>query len=422
MQYKVYKYDDYNIHVLNTNKFKSIIVSLTLVNELSKEALTKSALLRKLLTTSSEKYKNETEVVKKVYDLYNSSIVISNEIYNNSILTIFETEFLEDKYTEEGLGEKALEFYFDMIFRPNIINGKFEEGNFKLAKKDLFNYYDSEKENKNAYSINRAHELFEEEWLRYPPNGNKQDLEKLNESNMAEYYNEIFKKGHANIFIIGNIEDDKIINIINNNVQGKLYKNDNVYSCNIFDKESNIKESSDKEDNNQSKLVTIYKILNMTDRERNVVLPIFNRIFGVGNNSKLFKNVREEKSLAYDIRSIAQREESLITIISGISRESKDEVVNSIEEELKKIRNGKFSTRDIADAKKYRNIILKGFEDENYSILGTKMGNVLFNNDDLEERKKNVNTVTKEEIINLANKLSLCIVYLLEGDKDNGED
>lgn len=422
MEYKVYKYDDYNIHILNTNKFKSIIVSLTLVNELSKEILTKSAFLRKLLTISSEKYKNETEVAKKVYDLYNSSVGISNEIYNNSILTTFETEFLEDKYTEEGLGEKALEFYFDTIFRPNIIDGKFEEVNFKLAKKSLFNYYDSEKENKNVYSINKAHELFEEEWLRYPPNGNKEDLENLNEQNMTEYYDELFKKGHANIFIIGNISDDKIVDIINKNVQGKLYKNDNVYSCNIFDKESNIKESSDKEDNNQSKLVIIYKILNMTDRERNVVLPIFNRIFGVGNNSKLFKNVREEKSLAYDIRSLAQREESLITVISGISRESKDEVVNSAEEELKKIQNGKFSSRDIDDAKKYRSIILKGFEDENYSILGTKIGNVLFNNDDLEERRKKVNTVTKEEIMNLANKLSLCTIYLLEGDKDNGED
>lgn len=422
MEYKIYKYDNYNIHVLNTNKFKSIIVALTLVNEFNKQSLTKNALLRKLLTTSSEKYKNETEVTKKVYDLYNSSVVVSNEIYNNAILTTFEIEFLEDKYTEDELGERALEFYFDTIFRPNIVDGKFEEDNFKLAKKALSNYYDSEKENKTGYSINKAHELFEEEWLKYPPNGNKEALENLNEKNMAEYYDELFKKGHANIFIIGNIEDDKIIDIINKNVQEKLYKNDNVYSCNIFDNQTTIKECFDREDNNQSKLVTIYKILNMTDRERNVVLPIFNRIFGVGNNSKLFVNVRKEKSLAYDIRSVSQREESLITVISGISKESKDEVVKSTEEELKKIQNGEFNIRDIDDAKKYRSIILKGLEDENYSILGAKINNVLFGNDDLEERRKKVNTVTKDEIIKLANKLSLYIVYLLEGDKENEED
>lgn len=422
MEYKIYKYDDYNIHVLNTNKFKSIIVSLTLVNEFKKEFLTKNALLRKLLTTSQEKYKNETEVAKKVFDLYNSSVSLSNEIYNNAILTTFEIEFLEDKYTEQGLEEQALEFYFDTIFKPNIIDGKFEEENFKLAKKALSNYYDSEKENKNIYSINKAHELFDEEWLKCAPNGNKKDLEKLNEENMACYYSKLFKEGHANIFVIGNIEDDKIINIINENVQGKLYKNDNAYSCNIFNEETEIKEGFDKEDNNQSKLVTIYKILNMTDRERNVVLPIFNRIFGIGNNSKLFRNVREEKSLAYDIRSLAQREESLITVISGISKESKDEVIESTKEELKKIQNGEFDIVDIDDAKKYRNIILKGLEDDNYSILGAKIGNVLFGNDDLEERRKKVDTVTKEEIIKLSNKLRLYIVYLLEGDKENEED
>ena len=422
MEYKLYEYDNYSIHVLNTDKFKSIIVALTLVNEFEKENLTKNALLRKLLTTSSASLKNQTEVTKKYYDLYGSSFSISNELYNNAVLTIFDIEFLEDKYTEDGLCKDALDHYFDMIFNPNIIDGKFEEENFKLAKKSLSNYYDVQKENKSAYSINKAHELFDEKQLKYFPNGYKEDLEKLNEKNMAEYYHDLFKSGHANIFIIGNIENEEIIDIINNNVNNKLYKNDNIYSCNIFEKEEKVKEKSDREENNQSNLVTIYKILNMTERERNVVLPIFNRIFGVGNNSKLFKNVREEKSLAYDIRSFAQREESLITVISGISKESKDEVIKSIDEELTNIQKGKFTMNDIGDAKKYRSIILKGFDDDNYSIVGTKMGNVLFNNDDLEKRRKEVETVSKDEIINLANKLSLCIIYMLEGDKDNGEN
>ena len=419
MKYKVYKYDNYNIHVLNIKKFKSIIVSLTLVNEFKKENLTKNALLRKLITTSSNTLKNQIEVTKKNYDLYSSSFSISNEIYNNSILTTFDIEFLEDKYTEDGLYKKALEHYFDMIFNPNIIDGKFEKENFMLAKKALSDYYDREKENKNFYSINKAHELFDEDNLKSFPNGKKEELEKLDEYIMAEYYEELFKKGNANIFIIGNIENDNIINLINENIKDKLYKNINPYICNIFDKESKIKEKTDIEENNQSKLVMVYKILNMTDRERNVVLPIFNRIFGIGNNSKLFQTVREKKSLAYDIRSLVQREESLITILSGISKESKNEVIKTTKEELNKIKNGDFTEEDVEDAKKYRKLILKGFEDDNFSILGTKINSILFNNDDLDQRKKNVSTVTKDEIIKLANKLSLCIIYMLEGDKDN---
>ena len=416
MDYKVYEYDNYNLYVINTTKFKSIIVSLTLINDFKEENLTKSALLRKLLTTSSKELKNEQEVSKKVHDLYNSGIGISNELYNKSMLTIFDIEFLEDKYTEEGLCKKALDYFFESIFNPNIIDDKFEEINFKLAKKNLSNYYDREKERKNGYALNKAYELLDEPNLRCKINGDKDTLNKITSADMVNYYNEIFKKGCANIFVIGNVNEE-IINYINDNVKDKLHKNNNNFEFyNIID-EPKLKEKSDKENNNQSKLVMIYKVLNMTDRERNVILPIFNRIFGIGNNSKLFKVVREENSLCYDIRTIAQREESIITAISGINKESKDDVIRLTTAELTKIQNGEFTDDDLNEAKNQRLRILKSFEDDILSIVGIKLGAVLFKNDDLDDRIKLVDTVTKEDIINLSGKLKLNVIYMLEGDK-----
>lgn len=416
MDYKVYEYDNYNIYTINTNKFKSIIVSLTLINDFKEENLTKSALLRKLLTSSSKELKNEIEVSKKVKDLYNSGIGISNELYNKSLLTIFDIEFLEDKYTEDGLSEKALDYFFSSIFNPNIIDDKFEEENFKLAKKALQIYYDREKERKNGYALNKAYELLDEPHLRCKINGDSKTLNKITSADMVNYYNEIFKTGCAGLFVIGNINDD-IIDIINEKVKGKLNKNDNNFTFNEFKDIPKIKEKIDKENNNQSKIVMIYKILNMTDRERNVVLPVFNRIFGVGNNSRLFKVVREENSLCYDIRSISQREESIITVIAGINKESKDKVIDLTNEELSKIQNGDFSDDLLEESKKFRLRILKSFEDEIGSILGIRLGNVLFKNDNLDDRIKMVDTVTKNEIITFANKLKLNVIYMLEGDK-----
>lgn len=43
-------------------------------------------------------------------------------------------EILEDKYSEPGLLEKALDHYFNTMFIPNVENGKFDSNNFKLAK------------------------------------------------------------------------------------------------------------------------------------------------------------------------------------------------------------------------------------------------------------------------------------------------
>ena len=422
MEYKKINYNDYTVHLLKTDKFKSIYISLTLMNEYKKESLTRNFILRKLLTTSSKKLSNESEVTKKVCDLYNSGIVISNTICNNVITTNFDMEVLDDKYTENGLLNKALEYYFDTIFYPNIVNDEFEENNYNLVLKSVNNYYDTIKENKNRYAYERAFSLLDEEYLRNSENGSREDLEGITRKNMVTYYNELLLNANANIFVIGSFEEKELLDIINNNVNGKLHKNNNMYIDGTFYKNNKLKEKEEREDNNQSILIMIYKIINMTLRERNVILPVFNRIFGIGNNSKLFKNIREENSLCYDIRSNCLKNESILTVQSGISYNNKNKVIEFVKKQLNDIQNGLISDSEFDEAIKFRDKTLKQFEDYNDSILYIKQGEILYNSDDLEQRKNNLKTVKKEEIIELSKKLDLSVIYMLKGDNEDGEN
>lgn len=419
MEYKKYEYGNYNIHLLKTDKFKSILVSMILINDFKKESLTKNALLRRLLTTSTKDLKDETEVLKKEYDLYNSNVFISNTVYNNVIATDFSIEILEDKYTEDGLLKNALDYFFDKIFNPNIVNDKFDKNNYELAVKSLNDYYDREKENKRRYAFNKACELLDDEEYKYNTSGYKEDLEKITNEEMVSYYNSLFKEASSNIFIIGSFNDDEILDIINERVKGKLYKNKSNFILNHNENNFDLKEKVDIEINNQSNLILIYKIIDITERERNVILPVFNRILGVGNNSKLFRNVREKRSLAYDIRSTASREEALVLIEAGIDGESKDETVKQVKEEIENLKNGNVTLEELDEAVKFRYRALKQFEDDNESILYIKINSILFGNDDLNERKENLKTVTKEEIISLAQKLKLNVIYMLKGETEN---
>lgn len=422
MEYKKYEYGNYNIHLLKTDKFKSILVSMILINDFKKESLTKNALLRRLLTTSTKDLKDETEVLKKEYDLYNSNVLISNTVYNNIITTDFSIEILEDKYTEDGLLKKALDYFFDKIFNPNILDGKFDKNNYELAVKSLNDYYDREKENKRRYAFNKACELLDDEEFKYNTSGYKEDLEKITNEDMVNYYNSLFKEASSNIFIIGSFNDDEILGIINERVNGKLYKNKSNFILNNNDNTFDLKEKVDIERNNQSNLILIYKIIDITERERNVILPVFNRILGVGNNSKLFRNVREKRSLAYDIRSTASREEALVLIEAGIDGKTKDETVKEVKEEIENLKNGNVTLEELEEAVKFRYRALKQFEDDNESILYIKINNILFSNDDLNEREEHLKTVTKEEIIALAQKLKLNVIYMLKGETKNEQD
>ncbi len=418
MNYKKYEYEDYTIHFFKTDKFKSIMVSLILINEFDKISLTKNALLRRLLTGSSKNYKNETEVIKKIYSLYNSGVYIENSFQNNVVSTDISIEFLEDKYTEEGMLKKTLDYYFDVIFNPNVINNEFEHKNFCIAKKSLLNYYDREIEDKNSYAQMQAYELLREEYLRYPINGYKEFLNDISEKDMYDFYKKIFKTACSNIFVIGNFNEKEMLDIINKNVKGKLFKNKNKYISNNFNKLDKLIEKTDKENNNQSKLVMIYKPINITERERNDVFPVFNRIFGLGNNSKLFRNVRENKSLAYDIRSSFNRNDCLITVLAGISSENKEETINAVKEELDNIEKGNFSDNDLKDAILSRKRIIKECMDEISSVFYSEIDHILCGNDRIDDKLKKSDTVTKNEIVLLANKLNLSVIYMLEGEKN----
>jgi len=419
MKYKKIEKDNYNIHLIKTDKFKSIFVSLVLINDYKKESLLKNFILRKLLTTSTKSLKNEIEVTKKVCDLYNSGILITNGVPNNVISTTFDMEVLEDKYTENGLLYNALDSFFDYIFNPNIIDGKFEKNNYDIVIKYVKDYFDKEKENKVKYAFDKAYSLMDEENLKYSINGNKEDLKDINEKVMADYYKELISNANANLFVVGNIDEKELINYLDKNKNIKFYKNDNKYTDGIFKENTSLKKGETTEKNNQSILILIYKVLNLTKRERNVIFPVFIRIFGGSSNSRLFKNVREKNSLCYSIRSSYSRNNSIVTVESGISYKNKDKVIKLVDDELKSIQNGNINDEEFEEAIKFRRKNLKQFYDYIDSINYIKQSSILFGNDDLEKRIEEVETVKKEELIELSKKIELNVEYILKGDKDN---
>ena len=66
--------------------------------------------------------------------------------------------------------------------------------------------------------------------------------------------------------------------------------------------------------------------------------------------------------------------------------------------------------------------MLNSFLDENTSILYSNVSKILTNNDDIDERIKNLETVTKNEIVEFSKKINLNIIYMLEGTNKNAED
>ena len=240
-------------------------------------------------------------------------------------------------------------------------------------------------------------------------------------STFYEYYKSVLKNDVIDIFVIGNINEKKL------NIFDKYIKNNQQ----IEDKESHfieltpindeleIKETID---TNQSKLAIGLTTNDLNDFELKYALSIYSLILGGNPNSKLFQNVREKNSLCYYINSSVSIIPKIITIVAGINAKDYTKAIKLIKEELENMKNGKFTDKEIEEAKK---IYISGCNetyDSPNSIINNYLSYEYGGLDLVEKRLKEIKKVTRQNVIDVANKITLDKIFLLEGTLNNEKD
>ena len=122
MEYICHNMNAYNLHIIKTNKFKTITIDVSFRRKIKKEEITIRNLLKELMVNSTMSYPSERSLVIQSEKLYDLKLLSScYRIGNYSILS-FKTRFLNEKYTEESMNEESIKFLLELIFRPNLTN------------------------------------------------------------------------------------------------------------------------------------------------------------------------------------------------------------------------------------------------------------------------------------------------------------
>ena len=178
------------------------------------------------------------------------------------------------------------------------------------------------------------------------------------------------------------------------------------------------KEVIEENDTNQSNLVIGCRLKKLTEFELKYVINLYSIILGGGANSKLFQNIREKNSLCYYIHSVINKLDNLMLIRAGITNENYEKVVKLVKEELKNMKKGKFTEKDIENAKQLYLSSLDEIEESLDDIIDSYYMMDLLGVDDIETKKKKIITVTKEDIEKVSNKIFVDTIYMLEGVKE----
>ena len=310
-----------NLHLINTNKFKTNIISVFLTKKLTRENVTKEALIPAVLRLGTANIKTQEELNKKLEDMYGADFNCGIEKRGDNHVLKFYIEAIEDEYALNGetIQKEAINLLLDIVFNPLVENSSFKKEYVDGEKENLKRIIESKIDNKSNYAYVRCiEEMYKNEPFGLYEYGYIEDLKNINENNLYEYYEEFLNNCKIDIFVSGNINEKEIEDTIKSNKNiNKLLPRNPEFILDSKQDINNIKDQTaeEKMDVSQGKIVIGMSIKNNID---DAVLNVYNAILGGGANSKLFQNVREKASLAYTAGSRYIKSKNNIFIRCGI--------------------------------------------------------------------------------------------------------
>ena len=420
MEYVKKDLGSYNLHLIKTNKFKTITVRIAFRSPVVKEEITVRNILCDMFLQSSSKYPSKRELTIAAQDLYAADIQTYNSRlgnYNN--LDIY-LSVLHDRYTEEGNFRKALDFLNEIVFHPDVLNQKFSLEKLEIVKTTAKSHLSSLKEDGASYSLLRLFETMDKNRVSsYRMVGYLEDLEKITPSSIYQYYQKMIRSDLVDIFVIGDIDVKEMTQMIREVIPIKTVKRQRIPYL-LEDVRPRSKRLFEKEivSTSQSKLAIGCRAHGLNDYERNYALTLFNIILGGSGDSKLFKEVREKYSLCYVINSVPNKLDHLVLIRAGIDKENYTKTLELIDNILLDMKKWKINDEEIRVAKEYFCTALDELEDSPNQILDNYYMMELIGTDTIEEKRRNIMNVSKEDIVKVAKKVKIDTVFFLEGDSD----
>ena len=407
------------LHIIRTDKFKTNLVAIFLTTKLNRENVTKNALISMLLRRGSSKMSSQEEISKKMEDMYGATFDCGLDKTGDNQVLKFYIESINDSFLPkqgENILKESLKNLLEIVFNPYLENNYFKKEYLEQEKINIKQRIEGKIDNKARYAMDRCiEEMYKDAPFGLYKFGYVEDLKKINEKNLYEYYNKLINSCKIDIFVSGNINDDILETIKQDENIIKLEQRTPDYVVPKLDLKQEKKEKViiESMDVTQGKLLLGLDI-NLDDEKYKYHTLIYNSILGGSANSKMFQNVREKAHLAYVASSNYLRYKSNIFINCGIEIRNYEKALELIKKQIDDMKNGNFSEKDIEDAKTGIIANVKTISDEQDAEVSYCFGQELSQNKiSVEEYIKIIQNVTKEDIINIANKVKINTIYFL---------
>ena len=380
---------------------------------LKRENATKLALLAEMLKSGTKKFPSRRELEKEAEEMYGAFWDVAVIKKGSDGLLLFTLEVL--KHIDQ---EQAMTFLRELMKEPFLEEGIFPKDRLERQKEIWKRHLQSLSDNKGDFARRRAMELTAEDGAGVCADGYLEDLDAITAEELTEFYKAILTHAKAYLFFCGDKDGKKALRAWKKSLglQGKsLWEKSGWYP--IAKPPALVREQTRAV---QTRLVLVFT--GDTEKQTPAFLA-WNEILGGHGNSLLFRKIREEMGLCYEIRSFILPLTTMLFVEVGLHAKDAKKTAKEITKIWDDAAENGVEKNDLQQAVRNLERKYKETSEDVGRMLDFVAEETLTGKDrSLSEAVAEFSKIQEKDVIKEIQRLRLQLCYVLTGEEEKKDE
>ena len=414
---------------LRSDKFKTACMSLTLLTQLKRDSASMNALIPYVLRRGTTRYGDMEALSARLEELYGAAVEPVVRRIGEIQCVGFYASLPEREYLPGGQDvlRDTAELMGELLLSPATRGGLLLPQYVDSERDKMLDTIRSRINEKRGYSLFRCiEEMCCYEDFAVGRLGGEMECQAIHYQKLTKHYRALLQTCPLEIFYCGRAGEDEVASAMRDALSA-LPRGGIDYDLGTDVRMNALEEApryvEEELPVSQGKLVIGFRLGECMEDPDIAALHVFNSVYGSGTSSKLFMNVRERLSLCYYASSIIDIHKGIMLVASGIEFEKFGAARDEILAQLETMKRGEITEAELNAAKAGVASDLRSLMDSQGELEGFYLAQALDGADyGPMELAELAESVTKEDVVAIANSVECDLIYFLKGGGDAGED
>lgn len=417
MDYKIITRDRYRLHLIQTQKYKTLTISLKFKSRIDATTTSLRALLPHVLKAKTQLYDSKKALSKRLETLYGAELSTGVSKIGQASVMSFQAKMVDPR----RLGHDLSMFYdlisvlTSMVYHPYVNNDAFDSHVLKEEKRLIIEDLEALKDNKTRFALKRMIDVMcENETYAISVLGDIDSVKSIDGAKLYQYYLSVLNTDALDIIVSGDFNEEEILSLLDDTFT-YFHANSHFSIIDFEEKEVlTVKEVTEYDTLAQTKLNVGFRVNTRMFEPDYYAFLVFNNAFGGYPHSRLFTEVREKHSLCYYISSRYDGLKGIMYVYAGVEHGKQDPTREIILSLLEDMQQGNINDELVTMTKKAMiNDLLESYDSQRTTAERAYVDGLLQRNFDINQAIQSIQAVSEDDIRRVANKVVLDTIYVL---------